>query len=101
MDEALIQARDPAPTVRSSPALRAWLIGTVTGIARFDGPVDDDTPLADEGLCLDSLGLFTLIVALEDHLGVKITEDDITEANFGTVGRLLRHLATRGSPIPG
>jgi acyl carrier protein len=79
-------------------ALRLWLIDALAALAPdVDAPADDDTPLADQGFCLDSLGLLALIGAIEEHTGVVISEDEITEAHFGTVGRLLGFLAARGA----
>lgn len=76
--------------------LRSWLIAALRGLApMFVGPVALDTPLADDGLCLDSVALLELIAALEVRTGVKISEDDITEENFGTVGRLLDFVIAR------
>ena len=76
--------------------LRSWLIAALQGLAlEFPGPVDLDTPLADEGLCLDSIGVLELIAAIEVHTGVRISEDEITDAHFGTVGRLLQFLSAR------
>jgi acyl carrier protein len=76
--------------------LRSWLIETLRGLATgFDGPIDEGTFLADGGLCLDSIGLLDLVAALEERTGLEVSEDEITETNFGTVGRLLRFVAAR------
>jgi acyl carrier protein len=77
-------------------ARRAWLLATLAGLApSFDGAIGDDTPLADGGLGLDSLAVIDLIRAIEDQLGVTITEDDITREHFETPARLLRLLEAR------
>lgn len=96
MDQPLSRQPHPPATGREAVPLRAWLIHTVATIAPdFHGPLDDDTPLEDEGLCLDSLGLLDLIGAIEKHTGIVISEDEITEAHFGTIGLLLQFLASR------
>jgi len=72
-------------------ARRAWLIRTLAQIAPdFAGEITGDTPLADGGLGLDSLGLIDVVAALEEGLGVTVGEGDITDEHFGSVARLLR-----------
>ena len=97
MDDSLSCQRPPAASPgRDSDARRAWLIDTLRTVSRaFDGPIDDETPLDEEGVGLDSLALLRLIERLEAHTGIVISEDEITEAHFGTIGRLLRFLADR------
>ena len=76
--------------------LRAWLVGTLARLAPdFAGPIRDETPLAEEGLGLDSVALIELVSATEEDLGVTVREDDITAEHFGTVERLLRFLEAR------
>jgi acyl carrier protein len=76
--------------------LRSWLIAAAGQLAPgFAGIVSLDTPLVEDGLCLDSVALLELIAALEARTGVKISEDDITETNFGTIGRLLDFVSAR------
>ena len=77
-------------------AARAWLLGTLGLLApEFAEQIHDQTSLAEEGLGLDSVALIELVAALEEGLGVTISEDDITPEHFGTVERLLRFLEAR------
>jgi acyl carrier protein len=77
--------------------LRAWLIAALTRRAPdFQGAIDDETALADGGLCLDSLTLTDLIADIEQTLGVEVREEEISPEYFGTVGRLMRFLERRG-----
>ena len=89
------------PSARDAPRLdaaarRAWLIHTLGELAPdFSGEITDDTPLADGGLGLDSLGLIDVVAALEEGLGVIVVEQDLTEEHFGSVARVLRLVETR------
>ena len=92
-------AGEPSP--RDAPRLdaaarRAWLIRTLAHLAPdFAGEISDDTPLADGGLGLDSLGLIDVVAALEEHLGVTVGEKEITDEHFGSVARVLRLIEAR------
>jgi acyl carrier protein len=88
--------------------LREWLLGVLAGQAPdFPGPITDDTPVVDDGLCIDSLGLIEIAAAIERALGVAVAETDIRPENFATVGRLLgfvegrRGLSGRAAARPG
>ena len=77
-------------------ARRAWLIRTLADLAPdFAGEITGDTPLADGGLGLDSLGLIDVVAALEEHLGVTVGEKEITDEHFGSVARVLRLIEVR------
>jgi acyl carrier protein len=81
---------------RDGAARRAWLIETLAQLAPdFSGEITDDTPLADGGLGLDSLGLIDVVAALEEGLGVAVVEQDLTEEHFGSVARVLRLVEAR------
>ena len=81
---------------RDAAARRAWLIETLSQLAPdFSGEITDDTPLAEGGLGLDSLGLIDVVAALEEGLGVAVVEQDLTEEHFGSVARVLRLVEAR------
>jgi len=102
MQRPMTQGQPTDPSENPPGPLRAWLITTLEKLAPgFEGPIEDETPLAGDGLCLDSLSLFALIAALEDHTGVAIREAEIHEEHFGTVGRLLGFLAVCQTPAHG
>ena len=84
-------------------ALHEWLRRVLVRQAPgFREPITDDTPLVDDGLCLDSIALIEVIGAIESGLGVTVEEDDIRPENFGTVGRLVRFVrALSPAPAPG
>ena len=77
-------------------ARRAWLIRTLAQLAPdFAGEITGDTPLADGGLGLDSLGLIDVVAALEEGLGVTVGEQEITDEHFGSVALVLRLIEAR------
>ena len=81
---------------RDLGARRAWLIKTLARLAPdFSGEITDETPLAEGGLGLDSLGLIDVVTALEEGLGVTVGERDLTEEHFGSVARVLRLVEAR------
>jgi acyl carrier protein len=64
-------------------------------------PIDDATPLIDEGI-LDSMGLMQIVAFLEERAGVRVPDDEVTPDNFATidsidrmVDRLLRQRSGR------
>ena len=69
-------AAEPSPRYAlqlDAAARRAWLIRTLAHLAPdFAGEITGDTPLADGGLGLDSLGLIDVVAALEERLGVTV-----------------------------
>ena len=77
-------------------ARRAWLIRTLAHLSPgFAGEITGDTPLADGGLGLDSLGLIDVVAALEEGLGVTVGEQEITDEHFGSVAQVLRLIEAR------
>jgi acyl carrier protein len=77
-------------------ARQAWLIHTLTRLVPdFAGEITGETPLAEGGLGLDSLGLIDVVAALEEGLGVTVGEQDITEEHFGSVSRVLQLIEAR------
>ena len=74
-------------------AIRAYItenLAPVVGLAT----VDDDQDLIETGV-VDSLGIFQLIAFLEERLGVKIGDEEITPENFGTIGAICQLVASR------
>lgn len=54
-----------------------------------------DTPLLGALPELDSMGVVTLIGALEDQLGVSVDDDEISGDTFATVGSLCAFAAEK------
>jgi acyl carrier protein len=44
---------------------------------------------------LDSMAIVQLIVALEDHFGIEVDEDEITSDVFDTIGTLATFVASQ------
>ena len=50
--------------------------------------MDEHTPLLGALPELDSIGVLSLITALEEHFGIVIADDEISAANFQSLGSL-------------
>lgn len=59
---------------------------TTAGLA---DTLTEDTPLF-ESQALDSLGIFELIVHLEQKYGIQILDEEAVPENFGTVATIAR-----------
>jgi acyl carrier protein len=57
-------------------------------------PLGDDYPLLDSGI-LDSVGIFEMIVFLEDQVGIKVRTEDIVEFNFRDIAAIARFAQNR------
>jgi acyl carrier protein len=49
--------------------------------------IDDDEPLTD-ALGLDSAGIFTTVMALEEHFEIEIPDEELTTQAFSSVAAL-------------
>ena len=56
---------------------------------RPDWPLDDEAPLLGGGV-IDSIGVIELVDFLQREFGCAIVEDEITEANLGSLGAITR-----------
>lgn len=61
---------------------------------RPDFVLDDDDLLLERGV-VDSMGIVEMLTFLEDQFGVKAADDEISEANLGTVRSITRFVATK------
>lgn len=52
-----------------------------------EGTIDDDTPLVAEGI-LDSVSAIALFAFLEDRVGLRIPEDEVSPERLETLGSL-------------
>lgn len=64
----------------TAAAIHGWLRKNVTG----DRPVADDLPLLESGI-LTSLQTVELVLFLEEHFGITVSDDDFVEENFSSV----------------
>jgi acyl carrier protein len=52
--------------------------------------IDPDAPLFGEGLGLDSIDALELVVMLEEHYGIRITDLEVGRRAFNSVSELAR-----------
>jgi acyl carrier protein len=60
------------------------------GIAKLG----DETSLIDENF-LDSLGVHTLIVFLEERFAINVLDEDATRDNFGTINSITAYVSSK------
>jgi acyl carrier protein len=56
----------------------------------------DQDRLLERGV-IDSMGVMELLVFLRNEFGVVVPDEDITEANLGTLADIARYVAARRS----
>jgi len=61
---------------------------------RPDFKLGDDDSLMKTGV-VDSMGVVEVLAFLEDELGVKVPDTDVTEANLGTINAISEYVARR------
>ena len=76
-----------SPDLQGDVPLRVRVIELVSSLAGGDTNLLPETSLAAIGF--DSLGIVQLLVELEDSFAIAIPDDELTAANFRTVGTLL------------
>jgi acyl carrier protein len=71
------------------------LAGRLPGARRPPEVPGPDTPLADGGFWLDSVGLLELIVACEEAFGICVDPADLTPERLGSAGGLAALIESR------
>jgi acyl carrier protein len=61
---------------------------------RPDFILGDDDPLLERGV-VDSMGIVEMLTFLEDEFGVKAEDEEISEANLGSVSAIVRFVLTK------
>ena len=61
---------------------------------RPDFILQDDDRLLERGV-VDSMGIVEMLTFLDDQFGVKVADDEISEANLGTVGAIARFVTSK------
>jgi len=59
------------------------------------GEIDDDSPLFEEGLGLDSLDAVELVVLVQKNFGVQIEDMDEGQSAFRSVNTLAQFISER------
>ncbi len=57
--------------------------------------IDDDAPLFEEGLGLDSLDAVELVVLIQKHFGVQIEDMEEGREAFASINALARYVSER------
>jgi acyl carrier protein len=57
-------------------------------------PLTNTTPLLESGI-LDSLGLLTLVVFIQEQFGIEVDYVDIIPENFASVDAICAYLSSR------
>jgi acyl carrier protein len=86
MRQDLIGVTEPQVVDRTRAYLRENFL-----YARADWTLRDDDSLIDTG-AIDSIGVIELIAFLQETFGVEIAEDEITEANLGSLAAIGRFM---------
>lgn len=56
--------------------------------------LNDDDRLLERGV-VDSMGIVEMLTFIEDQFGVKPADEEISEANLGTVNAIVRFVSTK------
>lgn len=60
----------------------------VLGLGSTGATLEADSPLLGSLPELDSMGVVSLIGALEEHFGIMVDDDEISASTFATLGSL-------------
>jgi acyl carrier protein len=74
--------------------VKSVLVSTLNIADRADA-MDASTPLFGSLPELDSMSVLELVVVLEEHFGITITDDEITGELFETLGSLAGFVADK------
>lgn len=64
------------------------ILTDVLGLGSAGAALDADSPLLGSLPELDSMGVVSLIGALEEHFGIAVDDDEISASTFATLGSL-------------
>jgi len=67
--------------------------------ARPDYQLGDEDSLLDDGI-VDSMGAVELVAFLQEHFGIVVPDDEITEENFGTVAAIAAFVRDKRRSAP-
>jgi acyl carrier protein len=83
---------DIQDTPRLTEFLRRMIIESLKLEDLDPAEIQEDEPLFDEGLGLDSLDALELVVAIEKHFGVIIENEEQGKEAFVSLGALARYI---------
>jgi acyl carrier protein len=90
-----LDARDDARKItvtETETTIRAY-IATEMGRAPI-AELQVDTPMLEDDL-LDSVGVYEVVVFLEEHYGIEILDEEMVPENFGTISLLAKLVETK------
>ncbi|HYC51308.1 MAG TPA: acyl carrier protein [Gemmatimonadaceae bacterium] len=64
-----------------------------------DVVLDDDDKLLERGI-VDSMGIVELLTFIEDEFGVQPADEEISEANLGTVRAVVSFITSKQAGVP-
>jgi acyl carrier protein len=64
-----------------------------------DFVLGDDDRLLERGV-VDSMGILEMLTFIEDQYGVKASDDEISEANLGSLRAIAHFVASKLAPVP-
>ena len=59
--------------------------------------IGPDTSLGDTGLCLDSVDVLEVVVAVEQKFGVKVADAESGKTHFRTIGSIAQFVQSAGN----
>lgn len=78
--------------------IRQFVLDSLTDMNYSIDGIDDDTELGPAGADVESIALAELAVRVEDHFGVKFTDDESEMLTRMTVGEFCRDVQLRIQP---
>lgn len=78
--------------------IRQFVLDSLTDMNYSIEGIDDDTELGPAGADVESIALAELTVRVEDHFGVKFTDDESEMLTRMTVGEFCRDVQLRIQP---
>jgi acyl carrier protein len=79
-----------------SSALRARIREILADDLQWQGSpaeLTDDLPLITDHI-VDSLGLLRLVERLESEFAIRVRDEDVVAANFGSIAQIARYVET-------
>ncbi len=81
-----------------SPTVAAVLAILCRHIAA-GGTATEDAPLFGAGVGLDSIGFLDVVLEIEEAVGIRLGEEDLTEDVLATVGSFVAHVERRHAAV--
>ena len=98
-----IAVEDPRPAKPRDPAEQAILAKVRDFLLEnflYQRPPDfrlhEDDRLLERGV-IDSMGVVEMITFIEETFGIKVSEDEISEANLGSLSAITQYVITKPS----